>query len=353
MKKTHDQLIKILADALKVNETEAAGELRVWVNKIDKKLSEDGQYFVEGLGTFKIIHGEIIFQPESSLELEVNYKYAGMKPLDISRPEVQKPEEKEEERGQEEEKKGEEEKMDTKEEEGDPEELTETGPGVPETPSRIPPEDKPDPIEEEDAEDEKPGMAIAEEEHARPETPETNVITETSKKEKSMNTDYENETPKSGKKISKTWLIPVIALIIVAILLFFHFDGLKMEQDVFVEEKVVTEEPVVVTIEDKEEPAEEPEEASPYGLMGPEDEILKGSYTIVLHSIYTERRARQEKQNFEEKGYKATLWEVRLSEGYYTWRIGVGQFKTVADAEKAVSKLPEPYKSNNFIIRIR
>ncbi len=102
-----------------------------------------------------------------------------------------------------------------------------------------------------------------------------------------------------------------------------------------------------------------PEEDSPpvdsdlYGLMGPQEETVQGSYTIVLHSITNENRVRIKKEKLENEGYKVTVRQARLGDSRLTWRIGVGQFESVSHAEQAVSRLPDPYRDNNFIIKIR
>ncbi|NBC03834.1 MAG: hypothetical protein GVY20_09045 [Bacteroidetes bacterium] len=92
---------------------------------------------------------------------------------------------------------------------------------------------------------------------------------------------------------------------------------------------------------------------SSFGLMGPENQILEGAYTIVLHSISDEERAGREVEILEEEGYKATLWDVVLEDNKRWWRIGVGQFQTVSAALEAVQELPRAYRERNFIIRIR
>ena len=93
--------------------------------------------------------------------------------------------------------------------------------------------------------------------------------------------------------------------------------------------------------------------SSSYGLMGPEEELIEGAYTIVLHSIRDSERALEEQEYLKEEGYKATLWDVVLSDNRTWWRIGVGQFETVSSALEAIQELPEPYRERNFIIRIR
>ncbi|MDZ7718737.1 MAG: SPOR domain-containing protein [Balneolaceae bacterium] len=92
---------------------------------------------------------------------------------------------------------------------------------------------------------------------------------------------------------------------------------------------------------------------SSLGLMGPEDQMLEGAYTIVLHSITDGERAVNEAESLEEQGFKATLWNVVLEDNRTWWRIGVGQFETVSAAVEAIRELPQIYQERNFIIRIR
>ncbi|MCG2589197.1 SPOR domain-containing protein [Rhodohalobacter sulfatireducens] len=103
----------------------------------------------------------------------------------------------------------------------------------------------------------------------------------------------------------------------------------------------------------KEPPIINSRSQSSFGLMGPENQMLEGAYTIVLHSITDEQRAGREVEILEEEGYKATLWDVVLEDNKRWWRIGVGQFQTVSAALEAVQELPRAYRERNFIIRIR
>jgi len=97
----------------------------------------------------------------------------------------------------------------------------------------------------------------------------------------------------------------------------------------------------------------EPADADAYGLRGPEEELLYGAYTIVLHSIEDRDRAQLEKSVLESENFKATLWQANVGGGRINWRIGVGQFPTVSDALTAIPNLPEPYREDHFIIKIR
>lgn len=94
-------------------------------------------------------------------------------------------------------------------------------------------------------------------------------------------------------------------------------------------------------------------ESGSYGLLGPEEELLYGAYTIVLHSISNRDRALLEKSVLESKNYKATVWQANVGDGQLNWRIGVGQFETVSEALSAIPSLPDPYQEDHFIIKIR
>ena len=84
-----------------------------------------------------------------------------------------------------------------------------------------------------------------------------------------------------------------------------------------------------------------------------ENSNTQRAYTIVLHSIRDSIRAELEKTVLAEEGFTPTLSSARLANGEITWRIGVGEYETVRTAEEASAELPEPYRSNHFIIRIR
>ncbi|MDI6402154.1 SPOR domain-containing protein [Balneolaceae bacterium ANBcel3] len=122
-------------------------------------------------------------------------------------------------------------------------------------------------------------------------------------------------------------------------------------------EEVITEEPAEETVQPAVEetvPASERDaDSSVYGLRGPVDEVLTGSFSIVVHSIPSETRARAERDRLMQDGYKATMWQNEMPDGSITWRVGLGQFESIADAEAAIPQLNEPYQSNNFIARVR
>jgi len=490
MRLNHDEFVALLAKALDSDEEDASRALEAWVDAVVHETEENGSCSVSGLGTFrKADDGSMILDPDTSLSMEVNYKYAGMSPIEVSPPKSVQPDADEDAASEAE-----------SETEADTEadiEAADAAPGIsdPEKPDqegdkprdgeevpedKTPVEDTEQDIPESDAPEELPGeqdsFGIKEyeeeklpddlDEDKKPEAPpeqdpaeepqlgyDSGMTTDPDEEKTDFDTDFDDseqasdrgdewdpdreplaeEEPdaaeeleaaerddagassrssafpklslsqrvKSSKGASKNrsrdksekimWLIPIAALLIVAVLLYFHFDGQRLsrthigdravvqdeipvplpeeeEEDQVIQEFVPSPDPVEevapppdpdVTPEPVEDATTEPLDdrirdlALPYGLMGPEDEVLIGAYTIVVHSLRNERKSEIEKQRLESQGYKATRWSAELPGGITTYRVGIGQFQTVSEAERAIEELPEPFRSNNFIIRIR
>ena len=446
MKLNHDEFVALLAKALDSDEKEASRSLETWVDAIVRETEENGSCDVTGLGTFrKGEDGSMIMDPEKSLSMEVNHKYAGMSPIEVSPPKSVQPKAGEEDdipeettpeetvaedtehdimaSDKQEEQGGEHDPFGIKEYEdkGSPDELeeeSETGASIEpdpddETQFQDDPEEPPEPDAEKgdfDYEFEDESDAERGDEEDRDREPEAEREFEPAESDDTGSTSRPFAFPKLSlsqrvkpsrgasknrsryKSEKMMWLIPIAALLIVALLLYFHFDGQRLSRTHLGDQAVVQDEiPVPIPEEENDEdqviqefvPSPDPVEevapppdrdmrpepvedvaaesvddvirdlALPYGLMGPEDEVLIGAYTIVVHSLRNERKSEIEKQRLENQGYKATRWSTVLSSGITTYRVGIGQFKSVSDAERAVEELPEPFRSNNFIIRIR
>src|SRR5699024_378081 len=90
-------------------------------------------------------------------------------------------------------------------------------------------------------------------------------------------------------------------------------------------------------------------ENKPYGLYGePNTDLPGGYYTIVIHSLRTRELAEELAQKVDGPDFRINIKQVTVDSKTY-FRVSVGQFKTNAAARRAISKLPEPLKSNNFI----
>lgn len=91
---------------------------------------------------------------------------------------------------------------------------------------------------------------------------------------------------------------------------------------------------------------------SVYGLKGEVNENANDGYTIVVHSIRSQEKARGIYNNLRQEGYRSILVSA-IVDGNEYWRIGLGQFKTIEDAQQTAKQLPEPFSNNFFIKRIR
>ncbi len=92
--------------------------------------------------------------------------------------------------------------------------------------------------------------------------------------------------------------------------------------------------------------------SSNYGLRIVDEETITGSFSIVLHSLQNEERARNESERLTGLGFKSVFWPVVLETGQTTWRVGVGQFESVSDALNSINSLPENLRQEYFISRI-
>jgi cell division septation protein DedD len=89
-----------------------------------------------------------------------------------------------------------------------------------------------------------------------------------------------------------------------------------------------------------------------YGLMGKPNQAIANGYTIVVHSLRDRQQAEQNRQQLQQAGYRALISQAQV-EGTTYYRVGIGQFETVGDAQQAIGDIPERYRDNNFIKRIQ
>ena len=85
-----------------------------------------------------------------------------------------------------------------------------------------------------------------------------------------------------------------------------------------------------------------------YRLRGGAVPRAEEGYTIVVHSLRNEAKARSLAQQMETDGY-ITVVTSAVVNGMQYWRVGLGQFRSMEDAEEAVQQLPERYRNNHFI----
>lgn len=87
-----------------------------------------------------------------------------------------------------------------------------------------------------------------------------------------------------------------------------------------------------------------------YGLMGSQFYQNLSGYTINVYSLEDQQRANRLRDHFTEDGYRATS-SYDTVHGKEVWRVTLGQFRTIEDAESATRELPDGIDDNYFIRR--
>lgn len=108
--------------------------------------------------------------------------------------------------------------------------------------------------------------------------------------------------------------------------------------------------------EDDPEPLDDPIEevttTDPYGLYGdladPEGDV----FTIVVHSLRDRGVADQTAEELRQEGFRVTVNE-RVVDGETYYRVGIGQFPAIREAQQEATTLPEPLNNQNFIQRLQ
>lgn len=394
MKLSNEEFIRHLAVAMQTDEQAAEKHLSEWVLHIRSELEQHGSFTIEGLGTLTRSEDTILFVPDADLAMEINYKYAGMKPLQLApgRPgevsqEAILPESEDKELSAQGSETAETEKQGASETEKEgasgADLVKQDTPGA-DLESQRPAVTKEKREETVGTEPEKEMPAVV----ARGHKEDVEALyTDTVSEESSKHTAFTAKPAESTKKRRTSLLlrlIPVAAVLIVAFLLYVHFDGQRLDQNNFgsvaEQELTISDVPLPAPGEHTNQTSvgpsagsdnaatadhthtdthptsqEAPDEVSAevYGLHGTVHSAVSGAYSIVVYSLSNAERARAERNRIEEQGFRALLWMATTSDGSTTWRVGAGQFRSVADAVEAADRLPEPYKSNHFIIRIQ
>lgn len=89
-----------------------------------------------------------------------------------------------------------------------------------------------------------------------------------------------------------------------------------------------------------------------FGLQGQPQPMNGIVYSIIVHSLASEREAQQQCNEISLTGLRCLVREATGPQGRRTYRVAVGQFSSASEAEAAVRTLNEPFRSRNFITRI-
>ena len=385
--KNDRSITEVLAEELSISEQEASALISQWGASIQESLETRGEAKIEAFGTFKKSGGKVQFEPDDKFALEVNYKYAGMEPVEIL-PAYRKSDTEEQP-----------EAKDIPPESDDVEEQVRKEPEKekaqekeqPEETVQEKPEDKAEKSQTREAPEKQRGQKENEKEiepvkSEKSESPqkETDPFKGASAKKKETPGKLQKKTdskvrktepsPANGKKSRNTeWIIVGgLAVLLIAGILHFIFFYDPTPQIPTSEDRITEEtEPVAAAEEEAEDLSEteepvmpeepdEPEEVETAPEPADEQWGHTGSYvpmdeyfTIVIYSLRNRERAEEQYDEISNEGFRATLNAFRPDEDTQSWRVGIGQFESVSDAEEAAGELPDPWSSDHFIIRIR
>lgn len=372
-----EKLITLLKEKTGLEHEQVEAQLSELIDRIQKAADEGKTFEIEGFGTFSMEKGLLQFDPEDTLETEINNKYAGMKPIELIG--AFKEPEKEEEVPNADMR----ENIDDQKWAFDPEAAED---------SEAPKEEKP--VEETVAEEhQEPGEVPVPDDLQDTDQSEENVEavfgTAPDPKEKEMDTSKAasapDEEPKeeSSSGIIDTVLVAVVIVLAVALggwLVYdMSFSGSGGTQNITASEQPAEEAPSknetgtsqsTTPSRNDSENETEPKESSQvpiqqeadgepinkqqnrYGLHGDPNRDLSNGYTIVVHSLRDQQKAEQNRQQLQEAGFRALISQAQV-QGTTYYRVGIGQFGTVDDAQQAIDDIPEQYRDSNFIKRIQ
>ncbi len=80
---THEQFIQLLAEKLGLNAEEVSDELNQLIDQIQQETAKGDEFTIDKFGTFKVKNGRLSFEVDPTFALEINFKYAGMTPVEL------------------------------------------------------------------------------------------------------------------------------------------------------------------------------------------------------------------------------------------------------------------------------
>lgn len=404
MTREMEELIQKLAELTEMAFEDVEAELDDLIQRINKETHGGATYKVEGFGTFRELDDELTFTPDEKLATEINYKYAGMEPIEIMAgfaeqevDEEQQVQQEPSERSQRLQKEQKEEAID----EETPKEVVEEEKIKAEseekaTKDKESQKEATQPKEEKSKVDtEKPKLRkpVKEKKQVKeiPEKEEKELAQKEPVKKKPASKKRKQYAPSTQKDSqTTTWIILSAAAVVIVAVVIWGWSQPKGDDDTSMASQGIPtenisnnqpEEPTMNSdsptkqnqaVEEKEKSDEQdldrttkakslPLPDSPalrgdyhaaYGLKGiPSNEGMNG-YTLVVFSFGREANASKQADALSAKGYRAVVDFVTLKDSTDRWRVGIGQFESLADAKAAAKSLPEPYKSDYFINRI-
>ncbi len=385
------KLVDLLAEKTGLNKAEVEDQLTLLMDELKTGLAKEESFHAPGLGTFCMEEDDIVFRAEQKLSTEVNFKYAGMKPIELigaykETQDIAADSIAVKESGSEQvpgvEEYTEEMTAEAKEEQPKVEETAEQE----EKEAAASPIPSMEPKNEEVGETEAPQKPAPEQE--QPAAAVKKKVAATAPTKKKYHSKRKKDTVDSLGKL----LVAAVIIIAVGISGWMFYDlgyfGGSAENDngetvskssvgqnlsTVPEQQAntgsnktaadtVTNDETTGTDNMSEQDGSnstssitsiaEASRQSVYGLRGGASPNVEDGYTIVVHSLRDEAKVRRLNEELQQKGYRTVISRASIMDTTF-WRLGLGRFKTIDDAQNASQTLPDPYKSNHFIKRIQ
>lgn len=395
------QLVDLLVEKTSMNEEEIETQLDQLIERILDAAKRGKALEIKEFGLFYFDEeGELRFDPADELSIEISFKYAGMKPVELKPERNTSISDTDEDI---------EEKIDEGSEEVDEDPFA-SSLEEPEEPkeevkkTKKAEEEAPFDLDEDDEDSE--GIDETDEDIITdPFSDEAlKPLEEPVAEEEEKRTKLEDVKPASRKPVKKkdnTGVFILIAIVVIAVLIggYFYYIGTQSQSSVETAETSVSQMEPGTDDNDSEANVLEPSESQTvdqetgsnqemttdnqasaeqagqnqgtesevvsntgvstsetdqamFGLNGSVIEEANNGYSIVVHSFRNESNAQQVAEQLRTDGYRVIVSSRTVYENI-VWRVSVGQFETLGDAQQATTQLPAPYNNQNFIQRIR
>jgi nucleoid DNA-binding protein/cell division septation protein DedD len=388
-----DKLITLLTDQTGMSRQEVEQQLDELTSRILEAAKRGKALEIKGFGLFYFDEdGELTFRAADKLDSEINFSHAGMEPVELEPSKTADASPSADEQAGEvtDEDASKDTETDEIGETADQDDKADEIFGIGETLTKKDEEsDMPDAfralfqVDEGDDSDKKEKESGEEESNIDLE-PEAEPQEELSKAGTAPAGKAKSHTPatKTVKK-SRDPMVTIIVVVISAVFLFgayFVFteflnppeqgNDTSQEQTAELDDPPVTaerditestepEEPEPVQVPEPEndpepldDPVDEVTTTDPYGLYGELAETDGDIFTIVVHSFRSRNVAERTAQELREREFRVSVSE-RTVDGENYFRVGIGQFPTIREAQQEASTLPDPYNSQNFIQRLQ
>lgn len=336
-------LQRLLVEKTGKQEEGVRQQLQELKQKIEKAVEAENSFTIDGFGTFSGENGSLHFEPSDRLENEINQKYAGMQPIELV------------------------------------EAFKETGAGEPIEPvQQEASKEQEEPLSESAAETvEEETRDAPQEEKEEPPSPAESDQGDRDEEPVAPDIGKKQPLPNRRKNGKGAWIaaaaVLIVVILVVGWLFFSHriFPGRESSNitasqptdSVNVAGFPVNQGDDSTETQHLQSPATDKDSAQKagltdssipiYGLHGKINQQLKNAYTIVIHSFHQKSTVQGIAKELQKKGYRAVIFSGKSGSEVH-WRVGLGQFKTIEAAQKAVKKLPERYQKEkaHYIHRI-